>query len=244
MARLKAGEKARNVACLVWLEDLERIDPERPYGALLSFLDGLHVMCAVSPVHDKDVYTSEDVRKWVDKRIDPDYYQFISEDLEKVRELAPRVGDRKKPHVHVLLKFDGPKSRESLSELMAPFVSISPTKWEKVEKFGSYLRYLAHLDTPEKHQYSALDVKGFGGLDMSELVKQSSMSNIVLLCKINEVIKQEGFKYFHELDAWAYSTGDMDTIRMVTGRASYYSARFRSRLDELAAKKAAEKKND
>ena len=54
------GEKARNILGLVYIEDLQKAG--HTYGDLLAYLDGMTCKCACSPVHDKDWFTSEDVR--------------------------------------------------------------------------------------------------------------------------------------------------------------------------------------
>lgn len=245
MARLKAGEVARNVACLVWEEDLMR--DGKTYGDLLAFCEGLNIPCAVSPWHNQDRYTADDVRKWIDRHIDPDFYDFISEELETVRDRAPKVGDAKKSHAHILLKNAGPRNRDYFTKLFAPFVRIPPSKWEKVEHLESYIAYLCHKNTPNKHRYSELDVHGFGGIDLSSLLKSDKLDKLNTLLLVNMEIDNRGFRYFHQLDNWARSTKDMDIINVVSGRTSYFQAKFRSmreqRLDEAAAEEAKRKKS-
>lgn len=247
-----SGLPCRNVGVILWYDEVcaaaERlgfVDTEgspNAQGLLVGFLSGLNVPVALSPLHDKDMYTADDVRKWVDKRIDPDSGYFISEDLEKVRTEAPKVGEVKKWHWHLMLKFKGNKTAANLVELFAPILEIKAFRWRKIEHPDSYLRYLAHMDNEDKHHYPTFDVLLFGGMDGAPLLKRNEAANISKLCEINRVIKKKKFRYFHQLDNWAYETGDMDTIAMVTGRASYFASVFRSKNDERAFK-AAEKKN-
>lgn len=239
MARLRQGETARLVACLIWEEDLKR--QGKTYGDLLAYMESLNMPCAVSPWHNKDRYTAEDVRGWVDRHIDPDFYDFISEDLEEVRSKAPKVGDCKKSHAHILIKSKGPRNRHYFTKnIMGPFIDIPDSKWEKVEHLDSYICYLCHKNTPSKYRYSELDVHGFGGIDLSPLLnKKDAMekTNVFLLVKAQ--IRSQGWRYFHQLDEWADSTRDMDIISCVSGRVSYFSALFRSRREERQDKAAA-----
>lgn len=247
MARLKRGEVARNVACLVWEEDLER--DGKSYGDLLAFCEGLNIPCAVSPWHDHDRYTPNDVSNWVDRHIDPDFYDFISNDITEVRALAPAVGDFKKSHAHILIKNSGPRNRDYFTKLFAPFVTIAPSKWEKVEHLDAYICYLCHKNTPSKYRYSEMDVHGFGGIDLSPLIKIDKMEKFDTMQVIKARIARGDLRYYFELDEWATSTKDADIMHCVEGRVSYFQALFRSRRqkrfdDAQAAKEKAECDSD
>ena len=143
---LKKGQLARNVAIIIFMEELENAG--YTYHEFLAYCDSLHCECAVSPVHDKDEYTAGDVRRWVDRHIDPDHYSFISADIAKVREIAPKVGDKKKAHIHVLIKYPGRNQGKFYSDLFGNILDLPPTRWQKVLNVDSYLRYFAHMDTP------------------------------------------------------------------------------------------------
>lgn len=71
-------------------------------------------------------------------------------------------GTPKKPHRHVLVAFDGVKSREQAAEL---FDRIGGVGAEPVNSLYGMTRYLTHMDNPEKAQYSTMDVLTFGGFE-------------------------------------------------------------------------------
>lgn len=71
MARLKQGEVARNVAFLIWEKELT--EQGKTYGDLLQFAESLNVPIAVSPWHNQDRYTAQDVSNWVDRHIGPEF---------------------------------------------------------------------------------------------------------------------------------------------------------------------------
>ena len=52
------------------MEDLEKAGTD--YFGLLRYIASLHIEACVSPVHDRDTFTSEDVRTWCEQHIDPD----------------------------------------------------------------------------------------------------------------------------------------------------------------------------
>ena len=47
----------------------------------------------------KTRYTAQDVSNWVDRHIDPDFYDFISTDMKRSGPKAPKVGDYKRSHL-------------------------------------------------------------------------------------------------------------------------------------------------
>lgn len=69
-------------------------------------------------------------------------------------------GSRKKAHYHVVLSFAGKKSYNQIWR-----ISQECKGTEKVEIVGSMrrmVRYLCHLDNPEKYQYNVGDIENFG----------------------------------------------------------------------------------
>ena len=68
----------------------------------------------------------------------------------------------KKPHYHVVIMFDGPKTREQAQEI---FKSINGVGVEVIQSIRGYARYLCHLDNPEKAQYRQEDVRCLCGAD-------------------------------------------------------------------------------
>lgn len=234
--RLSAtGEKVRNVIVLIYLEDLE--DAGATYGDLLAYLDSLHMECCVSPIHDRDHFTGEDVRTWCEQRIDPE-----TGDLDlKYLDAAPYVGKKKKPHVHVLFK--GPSQQNAFwwSELMSGLLDIRPTMWDKCFSVRGSMRYWAHMDSPEKAQYSPYDIHGFGGINMSPLIEQDATRGDELAGAVHDMITKHNCRYFHEVVDLAYEVGDSDLVNYLRGQGSfwnyYMTSRASKRRDSLAKKR-------
>ena len=70
-------------------------------------------------------------------------------------------GTPKKPHWHLMLLFDGKKNYET--QVKPLFDEVGGVGREKIVSPRGYIRYLCHLDNPEKAQYSPNDVIAFGG---------------------------------------------------------------------------------
>lgn len=68
-------------------------------------------------------------------------------------------GELKKPHLHFLLRFDNPTSINSLSKSF----DLPVNYFERCSDYRSYIRYLIHIDNPDKFQYpqSAIETNDF-----------------------------------------------------------------------------------
>lgn len=71
-------------------------------------------------------------------------------------------GEKKKPHYHVILMFDGVKTSDQAKEI---FSLIGGVGCEAVKSIRGYARYLCHLDNPEKAQYDPENVRCLCGAD-------------------------------------------------------------------------------
>lgn len=224
-------DKARNVAFLCYLDDWGK-----SYGELLEFLDDLHMPCACSPVHNADKFTAGDVNKWIRKHTDSEGRL----DRAAIESGMPEVGQAKKKHVHVMLCAPGPWTPDKFLDTVKDFYPIN--YFEKVNSVPSMLRYFAHMDSPEKTPYSCLEIHGFGGLDMTPLLKTDKLSGLEILLDVMDYILKKDVRHYNRLVRWAISTGDIDTIACVTGRASFFANYFKSASDERRDKKEREKK--
>lgn len=55
-------------------------------------------------------------------------------------------GTPKKPHYHVMVMYDGPKTEEQAKAFFSTFNGVGP---EVVNSVRGYARYLKHMDNPE-----------------------------------------------------------------------------------------------
>lgn len=251
---LKPGEKARNVWRVVWMEDLcaalhlplDADGMEVAYGKFLAYCASLHCQIAVSPIHGDDTYDEHDVRNWRRRHdLDPDTNRPTSECAEPDQDwdaLCPKIGDPKKPHLHFAMFLRGPLNRTNYTDMFGDLLPLRENAWEKIIHPTSALRYLVHLDEHEtgKKQYSALDVHGFGGIDLSCLLKDDDMARFETLMFVLDYIEDNDIRHYLHLVRWAKSTGDYDTLSCVSGRHSFFCAIFRSKSD--IAKEIAERK--
>lgn len=98
-------------------------------------------------------------------------------------------GEVKKPHWHVLIAYDAPKSIDQAQDV---FSSLSGVGCEVVQSIRGYARYLCHLDNPEKYQYPPEAVRTLCGADYNGTIglptdKYKAISEIIDYCEANNV---------------------------------------------------------
>lgn len=76
-------------------------------------------------------------------------------------------GDDKEPHYHVLIVFDDSMTFDLCRKVID---SINGVGCESVQSVRGYARYMCHLDNPRKAQYSADDVRCFGGMSYDKFL--------------------------------------------------------------------------
>lgn len=72
-------------------------------------------------------------------------------------------GEVKKPHWHILLSFDGPVTASAVEKIIKPLNGPIP---QKCASGRGLVRYMVHMDNPEKYQYDRADIVGHGGADV------------------------------------------------------------------------------
>lgn len=143
---------------------------------------------------------NERVRNWnivVYPESAPDNWRSVFDDLHIPWIESPlhcndicANGELKKPHYHVTLLFSGSKSYEQVKELTDSLNCPIPQICHDTR--GS-VRYMTHMDNPEKAQYKTSEIIGHGGADPYEYVDllktrvKEVTREIILFCKDNGV---------------------------------------------------------
>jgi len=87
-------------------------------------------------------------------------------------------GTKKKPHYHVVFKFSSNKSFEQVKTLLEPFNCPIP---QKVNSIKGQIRYLIHIDDPDKFQYELSDIEIIGNVDISPYFQISQMDKYEMI---------------------------------------------------------------
>lgn len=137
-----------------------------------DLLSEIHLPIWVSPLHDKDVWTAADEQK--DKK--------------------HKAGAPKKPHYHLIAQYPEKVDR---AQFLADFGCLNGPENVKVPKsLISMVRYLAHLDDPDKAQYDRADVRVFGGADPGLMDELGTHERHEALKAMRKYIREHDIIYF------------------------------------------------
>lgn len=109
-------------------------------------------------------------------------------------------GEVKKIHRHILLLFGGVKTYNQVKELIEPLKCPIPQRCHNAK---AMVRYMAHLDNPDKAQYNINDIIGHGGVDVAELLRPSSSERYTLLDEMMQFIKENEIVEFQDIVDYA-----------------------------------------
>lgn len=116
-------------------------------------------------------------------------------------------GSVKKAHWHVILLFDGKKNYEQVKELTDTINAPIP---QKTANTKGLVRYLIHMDNPEKYQYKRDEIVCHSGADVDEYFALSSSSRRAVLWEIVEFIKENEIDNFSDFIGFCLETDNRD----------------------------------
>lgn len=105
-------------------------------------------------------------------------------------------GSQKKKHIHFLVTFEGNKSFEQIQEITDRLHCPIPQQCRNVR---AMVRYMCHLDNPEKHQYKREDIKCFGGFEIDSYFEKSAFEYDKILDEIEMFIIDNGITEMFKL---------------------------------------------
>lgn len=126
--------------------------------------------------------------------IDEEHIQWIESPLHDKDTNAD--GTPKKPHIHLLFMYESVKTFEQVKELTDKLNAPIPQKCNGAK---GLVRYMAHLDNPEKVQYSVSDIIGHGGADVAELLKPSSSERYQLIGEMMDFVREQNITEMEDL---------------------------------------------
>lgn len=129
----------------------------------------------------------------------------------------------KKKHKHITLLFGGVKSYEQVKEVSDKLNSPIPQRCHNVK---AMVRYMAHLDNPEKAQYSVSDIKAHGGVDLAELLRPSSSERYTLLREMIDYVRSAGVTEFQDLVDYASLERFDDWFPLLCDNSSYFIGQY------------------
>lgn len=132
-------------------------------------------------------------------------------------------GQPKKKHKHILLLFGGVKSYEQVLEVTSSLNSPIP---QRVHNAKAMVRYMAHLDNPEKAQYNPSEIVSHGGVDIAELLRPSSSERYSLIREMIEFVKGNDIDEFQDLLDYASSERFDDWFPLLCDNSAYVVGQY------------------
>ena len=188
-------DKVRAYWFVVWPESLDM-------AKFFAILRESGLAIAVSPLHDKDV-----------------------KDME--------TGELSKPHYHVIVRFPSPRYLEPVRRLVGSWLFDADgilakdedgrdATWyvRPVPDYAGGIRYLCHLDDPEKHRYPVNEVLSFGFIDLSMLYAKSPSDDVESYYQLIAWCRNNPSKTYADLMDAVFDSNDRGLMRVLT-RYSY-----------------------
>lgn len=127
-------------------------------------------------------------------------------------------GAPKKKHKHIALLFGGVKSYEQVKEITDKLNAPIPQRCHNTK---AMVRYMAHLDNPEKAQYSVSDIKAHGGVDLAELLRPSSSERYTIIRDMISYVKSHNVSEFQDLMDYAATEHFDDWFPLLCDNSAY-----------------------
>ena len=176
------------------------------------------------------VYPESVSSNWRDV-LDEEHIQWVESPLNDKDTNAD--GEIKKPHIHVLVMYDGVKSYNQILEITNKINASVPQKCGSAK---GLVRYMVHMDNPEKYQYSKTDIIGHGGVDIMEMLKPTSGSRYEMLKEMTEFIVDNDVREYETLWIYAMQNRFDDWFQLLSDNGTFAINNFiksrRHRLDK------------
>ena len=109
-------------------------------------------------------------------------------------------GEKKKPHYHLLLVFGGLKSFEQIKQITDRLNAPIPQRCHSAK---GAVRYMLHLDNPEKYQYPRSELQSYGGVDLDDLLRPSSSDRYKVISQMCDFIIENDIREYRDLFDYA-----------------------------------------
>lgn len=116
-------------------------------------------------------------------------------------------GTKKKPHWHILIRFEGPVTIKNVEGYIE---SLNGPKPQKVGSAKGMVRYFAHLDNPEKYPYAIDDIKPHNGADIADFFKLTTSQNLAAMKDIFKFIKKKEIDNYIDFLDFCLTQGNDD----------------------------------
>lgn len=144
------------------------------------------------------IYTDSAPEDWKERLIETHIPALISPYHDKD---INADGSPKKPHYHVMIVFDGPRTPEQAERILTQ-IGAANGEVKALNSITGYARYLCHLDNPDKYQYNQDEVVALAGAEYDAYINRSEDRQQTLR-EIQEFIDKYAIYSFAALQRYA-----------------------------------------
>lgn len=148
--------------------------------------------------------------------LDEEHVQWIESPLHDKDTNAD--GEIKKEHYHILIMFESVKTYEQVLEITERMNATIPQKCNGTK---GLVRYMAHLDNPEKFQYPKSEIIGHGGADVMELLKPTTSDRYGLIKEMIEYVKENEVDEIQDLIDYSIQERPDDWFPLLCDNSAY-----------------------
>lgn len=161
------------------------------------------------------VYPESAAENWREL-LDEEHLEWIESPLHD-RDVNA-TGEPKKPHIHVLVLYGGVKTFEQVEPLTERLRGTIPQRCANAK---ALVRYMVHMDNPEKAQYDVGGIVGHGGVDVAELLRPSSSERYALIREMIAYVRQEKIVEMCDLMEYAMEERYDDWFPLLCDNCAY-----------------------
>ena len=167
------------------------------------------------------VYPESAPKNW--RALLDDYHIAWCESPLHNKDVDEGTGELKKPHWHILLSFEGVKTFEQVCEILEPVGCPIP---QRVHSAVGAVRYFAHLDNPDKHQYSVSDIIGHSGFDVAAALQPTASKRYDMIAEMIGFIKEQHVTELQDLMDYAMVNRRDDWFPLLCDNSAYIVGQY------------------
>lgn len=167
------------------------------------------------------VYPDSAPSNWRDI-LDDLHIEWVESPLHDM-DVNPGTGELKKPHWHVLLMFGSVKTYEQVCEVIAPLNCPIPQRCFSVK---GNVRYMIHLDNPDKYQYPQSAIVSHGGYDIADAFKPSASERYTLIRDMCAFVCANDICEFQDLVDYAMAEHFDDWFPLLCDSCAYVVGQY------------------
>lgn len=128
------------------------------------------------------------------------------------------TGEIKKAHWHVLLSFTSNKTYNQVLEVTELLNAPIP---KKARSTGGSIRYMTHMDSPDKAQYKKSDIEVYGNIDIEQYFRISSGERYDKIREMIEFVKNNEITEIQDLIDYAMIERFDDWFPLLCDNSAY-----------------------